>query len=115
MMARGTKGSKQRPDTLMQDRTSPTRRSLLATHGRTIHWVIFDRSGQSCLPVHVRLAPKADLRLGATDRRRVEVGRTPVIQAPKLGSFESCAMNLPTTNGLPSSRCCPTSPAACLG
>src|SRR5215472_6196217 len=78
-------------------------------------WVIFDRSGQSCLPVHVRLAPKADLRLGATDRRRVEVGRTPVIQAPKLGSFESCAMNLPTTNGLPSSRCCPTSPAACLG
>src|ERR1700745_718868 len=37
MMARGTKGSKQRPDTLMQGRTSPTRRSLLATHGRTIH------------------------------------------------------------------------------
>ena len=25
--------------------------------------VILDRSGQSCLPVHVRFAPKADLRL----------------------------------------------------
>ena len=38
---------------------------------------------------------------------------TPVIgartTAPKLGSFESCAMNLPTANGLPSSRCCRTS------
>src|SRR5262249_14394885 len=32
------KGSNQRPDTLMQDRHSPqTRKSLLATHGRTIH------------------------------------------------------------------------------
>jgi hypothetical protein len=36
--------------------------------------VIFDRSGQSCLPVHVRIAPKADLRLGATGTRRDEVG-----------------------------------------
>src|SRR6516164_6244193 len=58
MMARGTKGSKQRPDTLMQDRTSPTRRSLLATHGRTIHWVISGRNvpaeAMSALP------PKAD-------------------------------------------------------
>jgi hypothetical protein len=27
----------QRPDTLMQDRSPPTRRNLLATHGRTIH------------------------------------------------------------------------------
>src|SRR5262249_42464670 len=31
--------SKQRPDTLMQDRSPPGRRNLLATHGRTIHWV----------------------------------------------------------------------------
>src|SRR5215471_18081765 len=73
MMARDTKGSKQRPDTLMQDRTSPTRRSLLATHGRTIHlgqkqtsrpaWTL------SALPPkadierhgwHVRFVPKAD-------------------------------------------------------
>jgi putative ABC transport system substrate-binding protein len=30
-------GGNERPDTLMQDRTSPTRRNLLATHGRTIH------------------------------------------------------------------------------
>ena len=71
--------------------------------------VIFDRSGQSCLPVHVCFAPKADLRLATTGRSRVEVGRKPVIQTPKLGSFESCATNLPTTNGLPSSRCCRTS------
>jgi hypothetical protein len=60
-----------------------------------------DRPGQSCLPVHVGFAPKADLRLGPPGRRRAEVGRTPVTQAPKLGSFESCAINLPTTNGLP--------------
>jgi hypothetical protein len=39
-------------------------------------WVIFDRPGQSCLPVHVGFAPKADLRLGATGRTRAEVGRT---------------------------------------
>src|SRR5258705_2427955 len=39
MMARST-ASNQRPDTLMQDRLPPARRNLLATHGRTIHWVI---------------------------------------------------------------------------
>ena len=33
MMARSTKGSNQRPDTLMQDRTSPTQRSFLANGG----------------------------------------------------------------------------------
>jgi hypothetical protein len=36
MMARNTCSNK-RPDTLMQDRSPPTRRSSLATHGRTIH------------------------------------------------------------------------------
>ena len=36
MMARSQR-SKQKPDTLMQDRSPPTRRNLLATHGRTIH------------------------------------------------------------------------------
>jgi len=49
--------------------------------------VILDRSGQRCLPVHVRFAPKADLRLGATGTRRVAVGCSPVIQAPKLGTL----------------------------
>src|SRR5208282_3002693 len=39
MMARSTRCSNQRPDTLMQDRSPPTQRSSLATHGRTIHWV----------------------------------------------------------------------------
>ena len=33
---------------------------LLRTAGPYI-WVIFDRSGQSCVPVHVRFALKADL------------------------------------------------------
>jgi hypothetical protein len=36
-MARSTTRSNQRPDTLMQDRSPPARRNLLATHGRTIH------------------------------------------------------------------------------
>src|ERR1700758_3766128 len=36
MMARSTR-SKQRPDTLMQDRYLPDRQKPLATHGRTIH------------------------------------------------------------------------------
>ena len=35
MMARSTTRSKQRPDTLMQDRSPPYRRNLLATRGRT--------------------------------------------------------------------------------
>src|SRR5215468_161372 len=36
-MARSPSSSNQRPDTLMQDRSPPTRRNPLATHGRTIH------------------------------------------------------------------------------
>jgi hypothetical protein len=36
----------------------------------------FQPTDQSCLPVHVRFAPKADLRLRATGTRRIEVGRT---------------------------------------
>ena len=43
IVARSTTHSNQRPDTLMQDRSPPTRRSSLATHGRTIHRVTFDR------------------------------------------------------------------------
>src|SRR5262245_3640826 len=38
MMA-GSTCSNQKPDTLMQDRTSARSRKPLATHGRTIHWV----------------------------------------------------------------------------
>src|SRR5260370_21110941 len=37
MVARSTTRSNQRPDTLMQDRSPPSRRKPLATHGRTIH------------------------------------------------------------------------------
>ncbi len=36
--------SNRRPDTLMQDRNQTARRKPLATHGRTIHWVIRDRA-----------------------------------------------------------------------
>jgi hypothetical protein len=45
--------SKQRPDTLMQDRSPPGRRNLLATHGRTRSfrrcWLVvrFTRSGRA--------------------------------------------------------------------
>src|SRR5262249_8864389 len=39
MMARSTKGSNQRPDTLVQDRTCANSTTPLATHGRTIHRV----------------------------------------------------------------------------
>jgi hypothetical protein len=45
MMVR-SKCSNQRPDTLMQDRLPPARRNPLATHGRTIHWVIRDLPDQ---------------------------------------------------------------------
>src|SRR4030081_3652361 len=45
MMARSTTRSNQRPDTLMQDRSPPARRNLLATHGRTIHWGHFRKFG----------------------------------------------------------------------
>jgi len=48
----------------MQDRTSPTRRSLLATHGRTIHRVIRDEVVGAHTTVHVRFALKADKEAG---------------------------------------------------
>ena len=69
MMARSTRCSNQRPDTLMQDRSPPTQRSSLATHGRTIQLgVIRDRAVPpetqsmpgSCLEAHIR---DADLAL----------------------------------------------------
>jgi hypothetical protein len=61
MMARSTTRSNQRPDTLMQDRLPPTRRSSLATHGRTIHWVESDRMKPS---ISLPFSPlEADIRL----------------------------------------------------
>src|SRR6516162_6253568 len=61
MMARSTRGSNQRPDTLMQDRTSANSMKVLLqrTAGPYI-WVICDRGGRSHMIVHVRFAPKAD-------------------------------------------------------
>src|SRR5215471_5632865 len=60
MMARSTRGSNQRPDTLMQDRTSAVDQSSLATHGRTIHWVRGGGDDRDNPASHVRFAPKAD-------------------------------------------------------
>jgi len=39
----------------MQDRSPPTRRNLLATHGRTIHWV---KSGHSSASARCPLYPR---------------------------------------------------------
>jgi len=64
---------------------------------------VIDRSGQSYLPVHVCFRPESGLGAAAAGRKRVEVGHKPVIQAPKLGNFESCAMNLLPPITLPSS------------
>jgi hypothetical protein len=46
--------------------------------------VIFDRINRSLPPVHVRFARKR--MRGWRTKRRVEVGQTSEIQAPKLGS-----------------------------
>ena len=46
----------------MQDRSPPTRQNLLATHGRTIHWVIRDRIRLASASRDVRIFPKADIR-----------------------------------------------------
>jgi hypothetical protein len=51
--------------------------------------VIFDRSDQSCLPVYVCFALKADLRLYATGRRRVEVGGKLVIGELRIMRFSN--------------------------
>ena len=48
-------------------------------------WVIFDRSGQSCLPVHVRFGLKADLRLV----------RQATSEQQKLGELSNLTLRLP--------------------
>ena len=53
MMARSN-APNQRPNTLMQDRSPPTRQGFLATYGRTIHWV---KSATSAALADVRFAP----------------------------------------------------------
>src|SRR5262245_5714276 len=62
MMARSTRGSNQRPDTLMQDRTSANSMKVLLqrTAGPYI-WVKLDRIGRGDTPINVRSAPKADI------------------------------------------------------
>ena len=39
--------------------------AALKIGSKCLCWVIFDRSGRFCLPVHVRFAPKSDVRPGA--------------------------------------------------
>src|SRR6266481_3692227 len=64
MMARSTTSSKQRPDTLMQDRSPPARRRPLATHGRTIHtghesaaWIVDGHHNESRFGLGLGLPP----------------------------------------------------------
>ena len=57
MMARSTR-SKQRPDTLMQDRYLPDRQKPLATRGRTIHQ---GQTRTSSLGAARPLPPSADM------------------------------------------------------
>src|SRR6516165_7205234 len=64
--------SNQRPDTLMQDRSPPTRQGSLATHGRTIHWV---KSVTSAAPADVRFAPESDRLLRCRGITRCSVDR----------------------------------------
>src|SRR6516165_6604315 len=61
--------SNQRPDTLMQDRSPPTRQGSLATHGRTIHWV---KSVTSAAPADVRFATESDRCCAAAESRDVQ-------------------------------------------
>ena len=61
MMARSTRGSNQRPDTLMQDRTSANSMKVLLqrTAGPYI-WVIRDQGHRGPAALDVRFAPKAN-------------------------------------------------------
>jgi hypothetical protein len=62
MVARSMTRSNQRPNTLMQDRSPPVRQRLLQRTAGPYIRVIFAPSNPYGLPVHVRFAPKADLR-----------------------------------------------------
>ena len=53
MMARSTTRSKQRPDTLMQDRTAGSTKNLLQRTAGPYIRVILDRAGWSCPPFDV--------------------------------------------------------------
>jgi hypothetical protein len=47
----------------MQDRSPPTRQNLLATRGRTIQWVIFDRGSGLSRAALFRFVPETDVEL----------------------------------------------------
>ena len=71
MMARSTTRSNQRPDTLMQDRPANST-NLLATHGRTIHWV---KNGPDTLEMGCLYYPRKQTSVGyAADCDVKEVG-----------------------------------------
>jgi hypothetical protein len=80
----------------MQDRSTATRRSSLATHGRTIHWVI-----------HVVSDPRHTRRTSARPQER---GRTPARQNLKSVAFSylTSRPSLPLRKGGEASR--PSSP-----
>jgi hypothetical protein len=66
--------SNQRPNTLMQDRSPPTRQRFLATHGRIIHWI---KSATSAALADVRFAPESDRLLRCR-------GMTPMFSRPAI-------------------------------
>src|SRR6267142_328467 len=86
MMARSTTRSNQRPDTLMRDRLPPARQNPLATHGRTIHWVI---------------------RVGLTAYRRLPLYSYKQTSLPCAGMSQMCQKR----STQPMSRCSPASPS----
>ena len=57
------------------------RRPLRSPNGLRSLGVIFDRSSRFCLPVDVRLAPKATLDVNGDRLKRIETASQPVIQA----------------------------------
>jgi len=70
MMARGRKGSKQRPDTLMQDRTSVNSMKVLLqrTAGPYI-WVNLDTFGRGDATIHVRYASNRSRNVAICKKR----------------------------------------------
>ena len=119
IMVGSKSGSKQRPDTLMQDRTARSTKPL-APHGRTIHWVRLGKARADCLEIaperNQQLAcdgddrnpPATALELADTfakpDTHDQAGGRVFLYLAPDMArlrnlSLKRCAVSEGTTHG----------------
>ena len=99
----------------MQDRSPPTRRNSLATHGRTIHRVKRYRFGAHREPLNVRFAPRAtellcrrEMSRGDLTSMRCAGALSPALRERSL--MPNCCGSLGRGNDLPShhsldSRC----------